>query len=288
MTNGLTQPCSAGKHRRVETHGSASSISGWYSSAITYSSRRNKFTQRLFLVLSFTPMKRLLLTSATLALFQQSTLAQPNNDSARRQKGIAFSVDFLFSPIDFTEFNDKVRAAGLPEMPAGAKLLGVGTVSFGNYHQKFFADMAFSGQASQKENGNVTLAYQIGLLDFNFNAVVYQKGRHFVIPSLGFGFGGFTARYTQKNINANFTQAINTFSGERSFETTTNYYINPKLAYHYALSKRGNFLLGAKAGCRIGVNKGRWNIPLQDNDTEGAPMSSANGLFAGLALTATF
>ncbi len=222
-----------------------------------------------------------------LLLFSQTASAQ-TADTVRRRPHNAFSVEIQYAGFNFDDFNTRVKQAGLPELPAGANSMGGFTLAYGDYHQKFFADIAFSGKASQQEANNVTLAYQILMLDFNINAVVVQKGRHFVIPSVGFGFGGFSARYTQNNIGLNFSQSLTAFNGERSFETTTNYYLHPKLAYHYALNKGGNFLLGVKAGYRIGLNKGQWNLPYQNGDTEGAPQSSASGFFAGIALTATF
>lgn len=230
-------------------------------------------------------MKKTILCLSLLGMVPAAYAQENATDQSDNRNLFKISVGGGISHMGLSGFNELAAANGFPTFRSGIQpTFNVG-LRLGDPEETVFTELnaSFLFGSSPKTNG-----YKANQLasnfDFNLNVAVYKKGNHLLYPGLGFGWLTNKITYSENLSGQSFAQSLQVISGERTFSSNWNFYLNPRIAYDYKFGKQKRLSAGLLAGYRIGLNKPKWKV--SDNQKlSDAPKSSASGFYAGIRFT---
>ncbi|MBS1783298.1 MAG: hypothetical protein JSS78_09550 [Bacteroidetes bacterium] len=216
---------------------------------------------------------------STLCLTCLTTLSIAQTRSFGLFSGI--SIMGGISTLKVDETNTALTSAGLPNISTNAAIPSF-TVLLNSDTDPLFVDLSFASARTKSSYHAVDLRFTQTYFDVNINYTVVNKDRHQFYPSLGFGWSMNELKLEYPSIANNFNQSLVFPATEKRYTNQYLWYINPRLSYDFALTKRHQLMLTARAGYRIGLAGKKWQI--QDANIDG-PRSNASGFYALLGLT---
>ncbi|MBS1775441.1 MAG: hypothetical protein JSS64_04080 [Bacteroidetes bacterium] len=206
-----------------------------------------------------------------------------NSIAQTRSYGLFSGISIMggISTLKVDETNDALNSAGLPNIPTNAAIPSF-SILLNSTADPLFVDLSFASARTKSSYHAVDLRFTQTYLDVNMNYSVVNKNRHQFYPSLGFGWAMNELKLVYPSVANNFNQSLVLPATEKSYTNQYLWYINPRLSYDFALTKRHQLLLTARAGYRIGLAGKKWQI--QNSNTDG-PRSNASGFYALIGLT---
>ncbi len=226
-------------------------------------------------------MKKTFLSLVLLAMVPAVYAQESTTDRTEYKSQLKLSIGGGISHLGLSAFNDLAKANNFPTFRSGVQpTLNLG-LRLGDPEETVFTELntSFLFGSSIKNNG-YKASQLASNFDININVVAFKKDRHLLYPSLGIGFLTNKITYSENLSGQSFAQSLQTISGERTFSTNWNIYLNPRIAYDYKLGKQKRWAVGVLAGYRIGLNKPKWKV--SDNQKlNDAPKSTASGFYVG-------
>ncbi|WP_092456616.1 hypothetical protein [Thermoflavifilum thermophilum] len=195
--------------------------------------------------------------------------------------GLALSVGVEVAQFDVSPINTILQQHGLPEVP-GAVVYPVGTIALEPVTSRFWGDAHAGSFAVQRSNNQYETHYSGNLFNTSLFGLILHKHHFRLCPGLGFGILDAHLLLRSKTDNpVTIDDAVTNLSGSRELAVKNMDYLNPQIFTSLGLDRNEHYLLGLRAGYRIGLNRPHWQL---ENGTSlgNAPTASAKGLYAEL------
>ncbi|PJJ75484.1 hypothetical protein BXY57_1063 [Thermoflavifilum aggregans] len=194
--------------------------------------------------------------------------------------GLALSVGVEVAHFYVSPINAILQQHGLPEVPETV-IYPAGTIA-DPVTSRFWGDAHVGVFAVQRSNNQYETHYSGHVFNANLFGLLLHKHHFRLCPGLGFGFLDAHLLLRSKTDNpVTIDDAVTNLSGSRELVVKYMDYLNPQIFTSLGLDRDEHYLLGLRAGYRIGLNRPHWQLE-NGNSLANAPTASAKGLYAEL------
>jgi hypothetical protein len=170
---------------------------------------------------------------------------------------------------------------GLLAVP-GTVVYPVGTLALESVTSRIWGDTHVGRFALQRSNDQYTTHYSGNVFNTNLFGMVLHKHQFRLYPGLGFGFmDAHLSLWSKADKPVTIDDAVINLSGSRELAVKGMTFLNPQILANLSLDRNSHYLLGPRAGYRIGLNRRHWQTE-DGGSLSNAPTASAKGFHAGL------